>query len=75
MNIGNFKILTRFTNETDGLESYVTTTGLNFAVVLKDTDANKFVGPAKPFDNEADAEAYALDLVDTDAPKDCSYWV
>lgn len=70
-----FKVLTRYTNETDGLESFVSTNGQTFAVSLRDTDAGKFVGPAKPFTLESAAEVYALDCVTTDAPKTGSYEV
>ena len=52
-----------YTNETDGLKSYVSFGIAGYWVSVKDTDAGEFVGHSKNFMNEAMANDYALACV------------
>ena len=57
------KILAKFTNEEDGVESYVAAIESGFSVVLKDLDSGEFVSAVIIFTDEAAAIAKAQAII------------
>ena len=59
------KVIYSFTNELDGLVSFVTEANDEFFVSLKDTDAKRFLPTSFKYDSLKDAKEKALQLVIT----------
>ena len=57
------KVVYQFTNETDGLISYVTEYHDKFIVSLKDIDADRMLPTSKQYDSLSKAKEYALQIV------------